>query len=616
MANLTAKIEVAFTADPANPTPGWTDISAYVDMTAGVKITRGRADQFSTVSAGNVTATLNNNGGAFTPGKVSGSAFGQYCKRGKRVRISVTDGTTTWIRFVGFVTAWGPMQWSATGLVCDMPLTLTDRLASLENLELSTIIGNEILYLNPVVYFPLGDPENSTTVADMSGQLVSHPGSVIDGPVIFGTATGPPTDDLTAAQFIGGSSRGAVYVDDQGGLVPANHDWSYFVFVNTSVTPPGIQMPFIALFTDDSTYSSSMAIGIMGELNLLDKDSNVLIGGATTFADGLTHSCAVTYTAATDTVELFADGFSLGTATLADIGKIVGFRIGSLENGLYQRFTGVEAHAALFDTAVADTDILAMHEAGDPLANIETSGSRLARLAKFAGIDSADYTFSGVATVDIQDTTGQTPLAAMRQVEDTEASPLYVNHLGQLAMESRLLRYNQAASVTLAVGQYEDDLQPVLDDLGMANDAVVTSTINNDLKARYTDLASVADQGLRSKSVSIVSQDTKTIQERAQHEATINSDPPLRWPTVTVDLMTQTSLRSSVFGLEIGDRIDLSGLPSSALASTTSLLVEGMVESYTINDALVTFNCSPAPRSVLMVGSATYGHLDQNYLAL
>jgi Glycosyl hydrolase family 26 len=104
----------------------WTDVTAYLYQRNPVQITNmGRADWTSTLQAAQLTLTLDNRDGRFTP-KNSAGAFYPYIARNVQLRLSVssqsvTGAAYTGYRFCGEVTAWPP-KWDPSGrdIYCDI----------------------------------------------------------------------------------------------------------------------------------------------------------------------------------------------------------------------------------------------------------------------------------------------------------------------------------------------------------------------------------------------------------------------------------------------------------------------------------------------------------------
>lgn len=87
------RVEVAWTTDnPLSASPAWADVTSDVDMAAGISWSRGRSDESSTVSPGNMTLTLSNDDGEYTPARTSSSLYPDVTL-GKRIRLRVRTGT-------------------------------------------------------------------------------------------------------------------------------------------------------------------------------------------------------------------------------------------------------------------------------------------------------------------------------------------------------------------------------------------------------------------------------------------------------------------------------------------------------------------------------------------
>ena len=71
------QVEVAFNSDYSTPIASriWTDVSNYVELSAGVDISGGRSDERSTCDANTLSLVLDNSDGRFTPGYASGAYY-------------------------------------------------------------------------------------------------------------------------------------------------------------------------------------------------------------------------------------------------------------------------------------------------------------------------------------------------------------------------------------------------------------------------------------------------------------------------------------------------------------------------------------------------------------
>jgi hypothetical protein len=119
-------VECAFDSNPDDAIADqvWTDISPYVDMQAGVKITRGRQDEFSDIQPSKLTLTLDNRDGRFTPENTA-SPYYPNVVTGKRIRLGLLrkgNGKQMWPTDPSFEGDVASFPFGATGTT---PPTLT-----------------------------------------------------------------------------------------------------------------------------------------------------------------------------------------------------------------------------------------------------------------------------------------------------------------------------------------------------------------------------------------------------------------------------------------------------------------------------------------------------------
>jgi hypothetical protein len=92
----------------------WADISDFVYQRDTLTITGGRSEQGDTAQPAQVTLTLNNRDGRFSP-LYSGGVFYPYLQRNVQLRIGVNDTSSSGnvysgYRFYGEVAHWPPLR--------------------------------------------------------------------------------------------------------------------------------------------------------------------------------------------------------------------------------------------------------------------------------------------------------------------------------------------------------------------------------------------------------------------------------------------------------------------------------------------------------------------------
>ncbi len=273
----------------------------------------GRQDERSQADANTLTLTLDNRDGRFTAGKTSG-AYYPNVKLGRPIRVTAdpVDGAVK-TRFLGFIDEW-PTEWDDTDAYARATITATSRLSRLgAQSELRSIVEETILADSPAAYYTLGEPEGATQANDSSGNgatplLLAGDASL---PLVFGNATGPGTDGLTAAQFAGGQ-----YLSG-GAYAPTGSSQSFEVAFLIPAAPGAEE----ALFSLQSGATSGIALtaDFLGRLIVRDGTGSTLVGPtATAYADNATHWATLIITGGTLTLHI--DGslvLSVATSALS-----------------------------------------------------------------------------------------------------------------------------------------------------------------------------------------------------------------------------------------------------------------------------------------------------------
>lgn len=586
-------VEIAFDSGytTAAASRTWTDVSAYVEGAQPISISRGRSDEVSQVQPSRLALTLNNKDGRFTPRLTTG-AYYPNVKKGRPIRVTATYNAVDYVRYTGYVAEW-PVSWpDSSSAVCVVNLTSASRMARLgRGAELRSIVEEEILADSPIAFYTLGEPADSTSAADTSGNQappLTMAGTGTD--VVFGNATGPGTDGLTAAEFAGGK----------------------WLSVTLGSVPVALECSF-ATTTNDATPRAILAVaGTIGPTLL---NGNLGAGGGGSaggpVADGLVHHVLW------DGASIYLDGVLtslIGTAPSASLSPVVGVG-GSLNPSLGAPFIGSIAHAAVHDSSPSAARALAHSDAGSDGFAGESAGARITRLARYGGVPAAEVSAdAGSSTIGHFDITGMTPVAAMQKVVETENGVLFDARDGTLTFTGRDARYNLTSSFTLDVTaqEVEADLEPKDDDQFLVND--VTVTANGVPAGRVVDITSLDENGHYAQSLDTVTDDTDDALQGANWKVAKGADPEPRYSQVTVDITnSSTAQAAAVLAADVGTRFTLSNLPDQ-VESTADLFVEGYAETITTTSHRITFNTSPATGyDVFTLNDATFGELDGAY---
>lgn len=618
-------VEVAFATGPDDPSPSWTDISDYVEARENIAITSGRDDELSDIQPSQVTLTLDNKDGRFTPGRTS-SPYYPNVRKNRKIRVTAVwplgGGGTTYRRFTGYVNEW-PVEWTeGTSEYAKSQITASSRRARLAGrTELSSIIETELLADSPDAYYPMGeeDPQAGTAgqAGDVSGNQqpalrVTGSGAAID----WAAADGPGTDSLSAPVFAGGKYLRMVANDP----LIAITDTSVLLecFFNTSVSPGDMWLTHVM---GDPNPTIHLRIATDGTLRgAVGSSPDVQSAGAVD--DGLTHHAAIraTISAGTVTMTLYLDGSVADTDTFAlavfpesSIMEVAGL---TSFGGSIDQYTGTVSHAAVFSstTEITSARVLAHANAGLTGFANESTDARIDRLAAWAGIPVGEVSTEAGLTTSIanQDTTGRTPIDLMEEVTATEGGVLFDAGDGTLTFQARTHRYNATSQFTLnaAQDQIEASITAKLDGQQLVND--ITATGGSGIVVRVINQSSIDENGIARDTLDLITTSDNEVYDAANWLVQRYAEPDVRLTSVTVDLLNQSSsLVTSLLAAKIGDRITLSNLPSSAPATSIDGFIEGISEVLGAEFYTITFELSPALKfDVWQLDSASYSQLD------
>lgn len=641
MTLLLPKIEIAFTTAPDDPSPVWVDVSSYVRCAEGgtVDLDRGRLDRYEDVQPSRLTFTLNNDG-RFTPGNTL-SPYYPNVKKGRRIRYSVVHNGVTYRRFTGFIDEW-PVTWpSASAAIAIVTVTASSRTSRLSRSRpLPSIIEIEYARDSPSAHFTLGDDEGSTRAGNVASTIrnpmvATSVGGGATSLITFGSATGPATDSLTAAQFTRTSaSVGANLVSTsptEYTTFGAQDSQLLEAFFSSSVTTEmGIcQADQFGFYPGQTAYY----IGTSAAGKLIGVSWGVgsvlyTITSAATVTDGATHHVAFreTYDGVNTVGTLFLDGVSVGTNSIAGDWTNGAYRVvagggvatstGALLNSC---FTGTIAHVAYTYslTPVSDARILAHAQSGLTGFSGERSDQRISRLATYAGIPTSDVSVeTGLSTSIVnQDTTGQTPISLMQEVTKTEGGVLFDSGDGKLTFHARSHRYNAASTLTLYAatggvnGELMPSFEPRLDDSDLLND--VTASRPNGVTVRAVDTASVTEYGVYRDEIQLLTTDDNEVADAASWKLYIGSTPQVKVPSAEANVaQASISQTTAILAREIGDRVTLANLPSQAPATSMDFFIEGSKDTLAGDSHRIVFNLSSVASSgVWQLDSSVYSVL-------
>jgi hypothetical protein len=209
------------------------------------------------------------------------------------------------------------------------------------------------------------------------------------------------------------------------------------------------------------------------------------------------------------------------------------------------------------------------------------------------------------------DTTGLSVLQAMQDVAQTEGGRLFIDGAGVLTFHSRSRTYdNPAASASVDAHLLGPDTAFSMSTQGLIND--LTGQRPTGPAVRAFDADSIDTYGVFGQSLSLLVTSDTEVADAINWRVQGNSAPQVRIPRGTFDLYTDsTGYQAQLRGLELGDRITITGLPSQAPASTVDLVLEGYSETISLTGWELSANLSNySAVQALVLDDDVYGLLD------
>lgn len=580
------------------------DATSYVRLVDGIKISRGREDEQSDVTAGQCTVVFDNSTGAFTLGSTV-IASPSPITIDNRLRVKYTANATAFDRHTGYLIS-DPVSWPTGGdLESRVSVTLTDAQARAERRPLKSYAEEEIIADSPLWYYPLSEPIGATVAVDHSGnqqpqQILTGSGSAVS----FGTADGTTTDSLTAASFVGGQ-----YLNGDGGIGFSFGTPPYTVVLAFTTSGSGTVMTLFGNVT-----GTGPLVGVDATGHLMTSIAGGLASTATV-NDGQVHVATITFSNGGGTnVRLYLDGVLVasgselsGAAGTRDIGK--GF-IGSI------------SHVAMvFGTGPSPTRVAAYASAMLNGFAGESGTARITRLAGYAGIPigTLDTSLTNVGFTDI---TNSSAWDAIKDAVDAEVGDTYVNGSGALDFHNRNRAVSKTApDATVAAEFLAEDTSFAVDLQGVINYFEVTSSATGVTQVVRNTTSELGDgsvthpgHGRYPGSASyLVTTDAEAL-DRANWIVANHAEPQPRAGTLTLDLLTMTAAQQAAcLALEADSWLRITGLPSQTPNGTTGDFVVQGIAADTLTLTSWTLALNVVSRSlfapVWILGDSTYSVL-------
>ncbi len=556
----------------------WNNINAYVYHRSGspIIITRGRANEGKRCDPAKLVCEINNRDGRFSPRNPNSVLYGKI-GRNTPIRVSVTHNAVTYTRFVGELTSW-PSRWEVSGRDIWVPVEAYGILKRLGQgaRPLRAPLQPSIEADSPYRYWPMEDgPDSAQFASGLSGGAKVIPTAGVEFAAIAGAAGagdfGPSflNGTLTIPLDLPGPFSIEYIVapasDDDGQVL---FGFSYMITGSAVPVNIGITSP---------TYVDPTLEGSLGW-----------------------HHVLISMQQAGSDIDLRAwfDGAEVATADHfgAVLGNLIRLEMGITGGADPPTQPWGIAHVAVYASASA-VDAAARWQAVRAYAG-ETTTERLDRICTLAGIPFA-APVPGGAQLGPQRQVAV--LQALRDAEDVDQGFLFEQReaLG-LKYRTNASRYNQApVTLDYDAGHVSPPLDPEPDDQNVANDRQVKRRNGSSARRELTfGPLSVLDPpdgvGRYDDSITLDAYSDDQLEHIANWRLHIGTWDAERYPRVRVDLSANPDLIPTVAGLDSGDHVRITGLPSWLPPEDAELIVEGYRETLGFHDWDIVVNCSPA----------------------
>ncbi len=615
------KIEIAPTGTPSTVSPTWVDVTSDLRLRDAVSFNRGRTDERSSSQPGRLTLVLNNAAGNYTPGLASGAYHPLRLRCPIRVSFKPPSAGAYVVMWSGLIDEWSP-EWDKGRPVCR--ISASDRLAALQRVELKAWETEQTLAVSPTLLWPLTEAAGATSAGEVATGTTRYPLSVTasgsggSGEVGVGAL---PVDGGTVAAFTPVDvSNGYYFEGTYDGSLTNPTSCMASVLMNATSNPASTTVLYSVRAADSARFELCLTSGGKAHMRVILADGTTYgsLTGSTTITNGDWHAVTASVNkvsggnigiylyvnGAEDTLSVVAPG----TYPLPAFGAT--HRVGGAPGAM---FSGQLSHAAFWTDTTATLDrntVAAATYAAMSGATGETSTARFLRVCSFAGVTGA-VSGTGLSTVGKQKTDGVSALDALDTVGDAELAPAYISAAGVPTLASRDGRYNAAIALSVTALDVAPGVTFVLNDQNLVND--VKGTRVGGAEIRQVNTSSVDYYGSRTETLSLIVDTDVQMAAVVQWNASVRAEPSPRTDSLRIDGWAKQSSvdLDDLLALDVGSRVNVTGLPSTAPAATLDLFTEGIADTFNTDGWQRTLNTSPVGQSgsVWQLDSSTYSVL-------
>ncbi|MFI1287462.1 LamG-like jellyroll fold domain-containing protein [Streptomyces sp. NPDC020792] len=517
-------------------------------------------------------------------------------------------------RFWGLVNQW-PVTWE--GLGSAVTVTAMDVLSVLSRAEdqMRPMLLQEVLLWGPNAYYPLDEPDGSTSGGDASGltgpQSLAVGQAGTGGALAFGAGIAP-LGMSGAPLFTPVSATAGKYLRAELGRAFQATSFTQHLLIEAWFATTVAGRNILTVASPDR--SSNLILYLQASTGYLtistttpDASATGIVVGSTNLADGALHH--VIYDA--EVKELYVDGVSIGSfSAILPVQDLSTLTIGASHNGL-TLWSGSISNVALYlDTAMSAANLVDHYRCGTTGFAGETADERAYRLVTYIGLGFGDVGIFNTGIAE-QAALGQTCLDHLRDVETTESGKLYaVRDAPMVMLQGRSVRYNQSSALNIVYVDFEpQDFELAYDTQKVAN--TLTLSRPGGATQRMVHALSRKTRGPMGRTIDTLCTDDLVVTDLGNWLLHRHATPQveLRGIRIEASTMGQAAYRT-LMAADISTMITVTAMPSQAPAASMSVTVEGYREDIRHNQHTIQFHTSKAETdSVWVLGDSTYSRL-------
>jgi hypothetical protein len=498
--------------------------------------------------------------------------------------------------WTGYVDEWQE-GWNA-GVQPIVRVTASDLMARIAKHTYKALTSEELLYDEPVLFYPLNDASGSTTAGNQAGNTyatlaVTQGGT--GGTIAFGQTSSLGADPSeSCAVFTRVDASNGKFLTQTYNPLPELDARAAITLESFIYLPLAIAGSMRAVELAQFASTNLLAIDLSTNVpvaRIEQGGSTVTVtsaGGA--INDGAWHHVAVVYDSANLT--LYVDGVSQGSSAAA-LGSITRniLTVGGASNATLL-YNGWLSGVAVCNAALSSPRLLAHAQTRNGCTG-DTSLARLNRLTRLAIGAWTENTspYAPSATMGAQPFAGQSASALLYGVADAEVAPVYISAAGLPTWSARTQRTPSVAPVTIDASGVSSSTGFTTSDAFVVND--VTLQRPGGATVNVKDSASVSAYGRLELSASIYYDSDAQLAGAANFILNSRSQPQLRTGALSVDLVTlDAPTPYTLLQQDIGNVLRIENLPRGS-GSLVDVYVEGVNDYINHVSWRRTFNTSP-----------------------